>query len=913
MDTPAKRIYEFDRFRVDPGARLLTRDARPIPLPPKAFDLLLMMVSNSGRVVTKDELMRALWPDTFVQDQSLKQNVFLIRKALGEKANESSYIASVHGKGYKFLPKVVEGYESAEEKPPASRVAAASAAIKGLWPYAWFILVITFSLVTLATYVSYRASSRRAARFEPSAQQNGAAFQRRSVAILDIRNLSGNRNEDWLSTAISEMLTTELGAGQQLRMISGEEIARFKLDFPQGAAGTFSRETLTRVRGALGADLSVSGAYTVLGRTNSRIVRIDLRVQDAAAGETVAEISEMGRQDDLFSLVSDAGRRLREKLGMGEIAPVEFASVKAALPANAQVSKLYSEGLARLRAFEPLAARELLERVVRIEPTNSRAHSGLSQAWEMLGYQDRSRDEARKAFELATTLPPGDRLWVEARFYETAKEWDKAIATYTTLFGSYPDSVDDGLRLASADISAGKAKDALTVLQSLRQLPSPARDDPRIDLTEAAAEQSLFDVRNANAAAARAASKGTALGARLIVAQAKFAEAEAATDLQNEKEALADYEEARQLHAAVGNTAGVCQALIGIGNLVQGQDLALAKATFSRVLELAREIGDHRSVARALLDLGNVSYDSGALHKAKTLYDKAFAAYREINDRPGMAGLLLNIGLALDDLGDYKSAETALQQSLAIATTAKLNFDITDAYNTLGTVFYHEGRLSESLAAYNNSLNTARSVHFQEAVVNNLAAIGRVMRVQGEIGVAREKLKEALALRGDSLAPRLELACIELEEHNPAAAEESARKALPNANFRTPDNMTWYTVVAQALLAQGKTAAAKDTMRQAEALGMKQSAFLDARLEFAVNNARVQAALGRGVVASTMLRAAIADARNFGDVPYQLEACNALVAIDPERASFSDGSSCLSTLQQNAATGFVLFAQKVKR
>ena len=115
------------------------------------------------------------------------------------------------------------------------------------------------------------------------------------------------------------------------------------------------------------------------------------------------------------------------------------------------------------------------------------------------------------------------------------------------------------------------------------------------------------------------------------------------------------------------------------------------------------------------------------------------------------------------------------------------------------------------------------------------------------------------------------------------AAEESARKAQPKANYRTADNLTWYTVLAQALLAQGNPAAAEKILKHAEALGMKKSAFLDARLAFAVTSARLQAALGRGTQASTLLQAAIADARNLGDVPYQLEACNTFVASDLQR------------------------------
>jgi ATP/maltotriose-dependent transcriptional regulator MalT len=165
--------------------------------------------------------------------------------------------------------------------------------------------------------------------------------------------------------------------------------------------------------------------------------------------------------------------------------------------------------------------------------------------------------------------------------------------------------------------------------------------------------------------------------------------------------------------------------------------------------------------------------------------------------------------------------------------------------------------------------------------------------------MAREKEQEALSLQEDSLGPRLELARIELEEHNPAAAEASVRKVLPKANNKTLDSLSCYTILAQALLAQGKLVAADKILKHAEALGMKRSAFLDARLEFAITSARVQAALGRGTLASTMLQAAITDAGNMGDVPYQVGGCNTLMAIDIQRAT-SDTRSCVNAHQQHA-------------
>lgn len=101
-------LYEFGPFRLDGMKRLLLFEAEPVPLTPKAFETLLLLVERSGQLVTKDELMEKLWPDTFVEEGSLTRNISVLRKALGENPREHHYIVTVPGKGYQFVAEVIE-------------------------------------------------------------------------------------------------------------------------------------------------------------------------------------------------------------------------------------------------------------------------------------------------------------------------------------------------------------------------------------------------------------------------------------------------------------------------------------------------------------------------------------------------------------------------------------------------------------------------------------------------------------------------------------------------------------------------------------------------------------------------------------------------------------------------------------
>src|SRR5215470_5596014 len=103
MSEQMSHLYEFGPFRIDVAERLLLRDGEAVPLTPKAFETLLLLVESRGHTVEKDELMGRLWPDTFVEEANLTNNISLLRKALEESPNGHEYIKTVPRRGYRFV------------------------------------------------------------------------------------------------------------------------------------------------------------------------------------------------------------------------------------------------------------------------------------------------------------------------------------------------------------------------------------------------------------------------------------------------------------------------------------------------------------------------------------------------------------------------------------------------------------------------------------------------------------------------------------------------------------------------------------------------------------------------------------------------------------------------------------------
>ena len=109
MGSQVKQLYEFGPFRLDTGERVLTRAGQLVPLTPKAFETLLALVRHGGHVMEKDELLKAVWPDTFVEEATLAQNIFTLRKALGNGQQDGQkYIETIPRRGYRFIASVRE-------------------------------------------------------------------------------------------------------------------------------------------------------------------------------------------------------------------------------------------------------------------------------------------------------------------------------------------------------------------------------------------------------------------------------------------------------------------------------------------------------------------------------------------------------------------------------------------------------------------------------------------------------------------------------------------------------------------------------------------------------------------------------------------------------------------------------------
>jgi tetratricopeptide (TPR) repeat protein len=631
------------------------------------------------------------------------------------------------------------------------------------------------------------------------------------------------------------MLSTELAAGDRLRSIPGETVARAKLDLALAEADSFGAETLDRLRSRLGTDLVVVGSYLALGERGQSRIRLDLRLQDAAAGETLALISQSGREQELFELISRTGAALRERLGIAPRSEQEAQWVRTSLPSDPETARLYIEGLERWRVFDADAARRLLEQAVSRDPEFPLAHLVLAGALRHLGHFEKARQEAWRAMELSGSLPWQERLGVEAGYRLLAGEWQRATEIYRTLYEAEPDNVEYGMLLAEAQKHIGEAKEARETLAALRRLPAPASQDLRIDAWEARAFLMLDDFDSALAVARNLASRAQAVGARALFADAKYIEMLVLQGRAEHEKAIAAATEAQGLFAAVGDLDGVARQLQTVSELLLARgDAPGAWQKAQENLDVRRQIGDPGRVAEALAWIGVLQREQGHLAEAGRTFAEAVQMVQKAEDPSIERSVQEEWGFLMWSRGDLAGARQRLARIEELERGLETDWKGPNPRLLAIVLALEEERPAEAEALARKALAQDKAKRMCKLGALLRALLARALLAQGRTAEALGVVEEAepLAEQGRILFARV---CV-------ATAAGRVRAATGRA-----------AEVAEAL--RGLESAAAEAA-QAGLVGLE----LEARLELG----RAELAAGKAAEGSARLAAVAEAARDKG-------------------------------------------------
>lgn len=783
-----RSFYEFDGFRVDPVRRRLLRGGEIVPLTPKAFSILLALIEKRGEVLEKEELIQKVWPDSYVTEANLTQNISSLRKALGERANDHRYVVTVPGRGYSFVADVLEvsreqtGEHSiaallAESEtlipPPAElrqdpapsgtfsledtasfalrpqvlepvpvQPAHLPVPIRGRRRFLFAGLLLGFLLAASAAGLYLYFKERGATRADVSEASN-----RPVVAVMGFRNLSRDPDQSWLSTALAEMLITELATGSEIRMVSGEEVFRVRSSLSLPYTEEPSGENLQRIQEALGADLVVVGSYLSLGEKAGDRLRIDLRVLRVPDGEPLASLAKVGTEEELFDLVARIGRELRQTLNWAQPSPEEVRAAHARQPRNPEAARQYAQGLERLRAYDFQDARDLLHKAAETDPESAVIRSALSLALMGVGNDAQARQEAAEALRLSASLPKPERLAAEARLAEADKDWGKAAEIYRSLWTFNPD-LEYGLRLVDSLSAAGRGKEALGVVDELRKLLPPHGEDPRIDLAEAQVAKRLSSFVIQRHASKVAEEKGRKSDQTQVVAQALVLQGDWMLQVGRPREAVPLFEEARGLFERSGNQGAVATALTHLGVAYHKMgEMTKAEETYLRSLAMQRQVGSGQGIAMQMANLGIFYQDQGDIHRARKIMDESYAEFLRSGDRVLGTRAVNVIGSLLVSGGDLAGGRHKFEQVLAVSRQTGSRMDEARSLHSLGLLYARQSIWKEAERRHQEAYRITTSLQDSARAASMLAAMAEAQVRLGDMSASERHFNQALGMK----------------------------------------------------------------------------------------------------------------------------------------------------------------------
>ena len=454
--------FIFNGFLVDGNRRLLLDQERiPVSLTPKVFDLLLYLVQNRGKLLAKDDLMAAVWPDTIVEESNLTQNISILRRALGDTRGDNAFIVTVPGRGYKFVADVtvdsavvkeVLPFEETSVQRPDRRLLYAGLAV---------------AVVAIAAGLIYIFAGRRTGAEAP-----------RTLAILPFRPLVNENSDEALEMGMTDTLIARMSSdpGLILRPLSSvRPFARSDAD-PQAAGRQ------------LGADTVLEGNVQRWGDK----IRVNVRLINVATGEPLWSGTFDDKYTDVFAVEDAISGKVAEALKL-RLAPPTLVRQTQSVDAY----RLYLQG--RLFQFkstpqEIRQAIEFYEKALELDPNYALAYAGIADSYRMLPITSdvssseafpRSKEAALKALELDDHSSQSHVVlgyvysWYDWNWTAAESEMRKAIALD-------PNNSDAHRGLSILLTVTGRHDEAISEMRAARAL------DPLSLQTNALEAQALY-------------------------------------------------------------------------------------------------------------------------------------------------------------------------------------------------------------------------------------------------------------------------------------------------------------------------------------------------------------------------------------------------------------------------------------
>ncbi|MDQ3754404.1 MAG: winged helix-turn-helix domain-containing protein [Acidobacteriota bacterium] len=439
MDTQNGHIYEFDSFRVDADKRLLLHGSKMVQLTPKAFEILLVLIENAGRVIGKDELLNAVWPDTVVEENNLSVNVSALRKALGESPHEHRYIVTVPGHGYRFVAGVKSVSENSTEpgvgdhaaprpvvngeQEPSDRKDEDDRTVRAKRQWLGRLAAVTVAASVLAAAVLFYYVRR------------GPALTDKDMILLaDFVNTTGDPVFD---DTLKQALAMQLEQSPFLSIFPEQQARETLRYMGRPPEERVTKDTAREICERRGIKALLVGSVSNLGSCYV----VGLEATDARTGDVIArEQLEAESKEQVLRTLGKAAIGLREKLGESLSSIQKFdVPVEQATTSSLEAFKAFSLGVKHHSGGKYLEAVPFFQRAIELDPDLALAHVRLAIVYHNGEALALATESAGKAFRLRERVSERERLFISTYYYGMVTgESDKHIEMLELWGQTYP-------------------------------------------------------------------------------------------------------------------------------------------------------------------------------------------------------------------------------------------------------------------------------------------------------------------------------------------------------------------------------------------------------------------------------------------------------------------------------------------
>lgn len=480
MSTPGNSRWAFGPFRLDGSQHLLFRDGQLVSLSPKAVEVLLVLIERHGRLIEKEELMKAVWPDSFVEEANLAVHISQLRKTLVDEAG-SHYIETIPRRGYRFIGQVSSlaaaeepGSPTLNERPEQMRAASEAAtpsvaeagvpkrprhglAGKALWLVGGAALLALFVFLGV-NHFRQKAQASTASTTPANVATPMPLVEKDSVVLADIANNTGDPIFD---TTLRQGMAIELEQSPFLHLVADTSLQDSLRDMGKSSGTPLTPEISLEICQRTGSKAVLEGWIARLGTEYT----LGVRAINCRTGDHIADLqSNAASKEQVLKALGDTTRQLRAKLGESLSMLQQFDTpIEEATTPSLEALQAYSIGRATMvQKGEDASSVPYFERAIRIDPDFAMAYAALGNAYSNLNEPGLASSNITHAYALREHVSQRERFYIESHYYQfVTGDLDKASNAYEHWAETYPDDLAPRTNLAVIYSNLGKFQQSL--------------------------------------------------------------------------------------------------------------------------------------------------------------------------------------------------------------------------------------------------------------------------------------------------------------------------------------------------------------------------------------------------------------------------------------------------------------------